>query len=257
MAKQKTGTWEWAPRTFNLIQGCSHNCRYCYACSMAVLFRGHDPKTWYLEAINEDLLLKRFSKSEEMIMYPSAHDIVPANLPLHLIIIRNLLDSYSKVLIVSKPHRECIKTICETFKAQKNKILFRFTIGSTDGKVLKFWEPEAPSFKERLECLKLAHSLGFETSVSMEPMLDNNPEEVVKAVKPYVTETIWLGKANRLKQRLSTNGHKDKETMARADELLEWQSDANIHKLYQRLKDDLQIRWKDSIKKVVGLAGPK
>lgn len=253
MGKQKTGTWEWAPRTFNLIQGCSHNCKYCYACSMAVLFRRYDPQTWHLEAVNEDLLLKRFSKREEMIMYPSAHDIVPAQLPVHLIIIRNLVDSYSKVLIVSKPHLECVKAICEAFKDQKDKILFRFTIGSTNSVILKDWEPGAPSFKERLACLKLAHSLGFETSVSMEPMLDNKPEAVVKAVRSYVTETIWLGKANRLKQRLSVNGHKDKETMARADELLEWQSDANIHKLYQTLKNDPLIRWKDSIKKVVGL----
>ncbi|OGF04297.1 MAG: hypothetical protein A2509_12300 [Candidatus Edwardsbacteria bacterium RIFOXYD12_FULL_50_11] len=257
MAKQLTGTWEWAGRTVNCCLGCRNQCIYCYGCAMAVMFRSFDPSKWKNEAIVEKALTAKLPVDNQMVMFPSTHDISPENLPSHIKFIGRLLEAYPRVLIVSKPHLKCVRAICKTFKSRRDQILFRFTIGSTDSKVLKFWEPGAPSFKERLACLKLAHSLGFETSVSMEPMLDNNPEAVVKAIKPYVTETVWLGKANRLKQRLSTNGHKDIKTMARADELLEWQSDANIHTLYQRLKDDPQIRWKDSIKKVVGLEGPK
>lgn len=251
MGKQLTGTWEWASRTFNIILGCRHRCRYCYACAMAVCFRNLNPLDWAKEVLVEKMLGKRFRKGEEMVMYPSAHDITPEFLPQHLAFIRKLLDTYPKVLIVTKPHIECVRAICETFMDDRERILFRFTIGSADDAVLGFWEPDAPRFAERLDCLKLAHARGFGTSVSCEPMLDDNIDAVIRAVKPYVNETIWLGKANRLKHRLSLNGHTDPETMARADQLLELQSDENIVSLFHRLKGDTTIRWKESIRKVL------
>ena len=48
------------------------------------------------------------------------------------------------------------------------------------------------------------------------------------------------------------NGHNDEETMARAEELLQSLSDPFIWDLYGKYKDNPQIRWKDSVKKVVG-----
>ena len=83
-------------------------------------------------------------------------------------------------------------------------------------------------------------------------MLDNNIADVVEQVLPYVTETVWIGKPNMLKGRLSMNGHDDEETMARAESLLQSLSDQFIWDLYARYKDNSKIRWKDSIKKVVG-----
>jgi hypothetical protein len=67
-----------------------------------------------------------------------------------------------------------------------------------------------------------------------------------------VSETVWIGKPNKLKGRLSMNGHNDEETMARAEELMQSLSDHFIWDLHARYKDDPKIRWKDSIKKVVG-----
>ncbi len=251
MAKQKTGTWEWASRTFNSVAGCQHSCRYCYACAMAVHYRKFDPAKWRSQVLVEKMHERKFRKGREMVMYPSAHDIIPEYLPHHLAFIKKLLEAYPRVLLVTKPHLESIKGICEAFGADRERILFRFTIGSTSDATLSFWEPNAPSFGERLDCLKLAHSLGFGTSVSCEPMLDDRVEDVIQAVSPYVNETIWLGKVNRFKHRLALNGHSDPETLAEADQLIGWQSDANILALYQRLKDNPMIRWKDSIRKVV------
>jgi len=150
----------------------------------------------------------------------------------------------------------CIKAICKEFEKYKDKILFRFTIGSANDAVLKFWEPNAPGFKERLACLKLAHKKGFGTSVSCEPMLDNNIDTVIDKCSPYVTETIWIGKVNHLlgikgRGGLDFNEHSDPATIAKAKELIVWQSDENTLKLYERYKNDPMIRWKESIKKVV------
>ena len=90
---------------------------------------------------------------------------------------------------------------------------------------------------------------GYQTSVSCEPMLDGN---IVEKVSPYVTETIWIGKPNKLNERLSINGFKnDAETMGRARSLMELFSDEYVLELYERHKDNPKIMWKDSIKKVL------
>jgi DNA repair photolyase len=167
-------------------------------------------------------------------MFPSAHDITPDHLAESLIVIKKLLKARTKVLIVTKPHYECIKKICEKYKKYTDKILFRFTIGSSDSDILKYWEPGAPSFEERLKCLKYAYKSGFQTSVSCEPMLDNNIGIVIKKVLPYVTDAIWLGKANFLLGRLKINKCNDKQTIRKALKIIACQTDKNIKNLYKK-----------------------
>jgi hypothetical protein len=104
--------------------------------------------------------------------------------------------------------------------------------------------------------MKYAFSERFQTSVSCEPMLDNNIGDVIDQVSPFVTDFIWIGKANYLQSRLALNGENDPETMRRAKELEEWQSDENMKLLFSQYKDNPLIKWKDSIKKVGGIRIP-
>jgi DNA repair photolyase len=161
------------------------------------------------------------------------------------------------VLIVSKPHYKCIKAICAKFNKNKGRIMFRFTIGSIKSDILRFWEPGAPDFPERFKSLKYAYEKGFKTSVSCEPMLDNNIRAVVDKVSPYVTDSIWIGKANYLLRRLRMNNCDTKETIRRAREIIEWQSDKNIINLYKKYRTNKKIKWKESIKIIVGIELPK
>jgi DNA repair photolyase len=163
-----------------------------------------------------------------------------------------LLARGCEVLVVSKPHAECIVAICERFPAYKDKLIFRFTIGSASSTTLKFWEPGAPSFEERMEALRLAHAAGFQTSVSCEPMLDTRIEEVVRAVEPFTTGEIWIGVMNRPMQRLSLNGAPP-EVKQRGRELKKACSLDMICCLYERLHHNPKIRWKDSVKRILGL----
>ena len=117
--------------------------------------------------------------------------------------------------------------------------------------MLRFWEPGAPSLNERMKSLKCAFNSGFETSVSIEPMMDNKVDKVIDAVKPYVTETIWLGKVNQMWNRLNRNTDMNNELVKKAEQLEQWQSDKNILALYDKYKNDSMILWKDSIQKVV------
>ena len=189
-------------------------------------------------------------------MFPSSHDVTSENIESSLTFLGNLLKSGNNVLIVTKPHLGVVEKICETFTAYKDNILFRFTIGSCDTETLKFWEPNAPSFAERLQSLKFAYENGFNTSVSSEPILDTNIIQLAETLFPYVTDSIWIGKPNRLKQILKQNGVNDHETLQRAEELIASLSNEWILELYELFKDNPKIKWKESIKKVVKIEIP-
>ena len=253
--KPKCGTKEWSDYSINCVTGCSHDCKYCYAKTMAIRFERKTPHNWKDEEIRTDQLSKRFLKRKDgkRFMFPTTHDITPTNLSACVQILTNLLSPGNEGVIVTKPHFECIQALCEVLPMFKSNFIFRFTIGSSNSETLKFWEPGAPDFKERLASLKYAHWKGYQTSVSCEPMLDDNIQDVVEQVLPYVMETVWIGKPNMLKSRLSMNGHDDEETMARADSLMQSLSDQFIWDLYGRYKDEPKVRWKDSIKRVIGI----
>lgn len=253
LPKPVFGTKEWAKYNENCMLGCSHDCKYCYAKAMAIRFGRTTPRNWKNEILRPDSLSRIFYKRDGRIMFPTSHDIPPAHLVECRTFLGNMLSPGNEVTVVTKPHFECIKAICDEFASYKDKILFRFTIGSTDSCTLKFWEPNAPDFTERLASLEYAYAQGFQTSVSCEPMLDNDVWNLIEQVSPFVTDSIWLGKANQLRGRLSLNGEKDPETKQRAKQLEQWQSDANIKRLYSQHKDNPQIKWKDSIKELLGL----
>lgn len=251
--KKVSGTAEWASRNRNFISGCSNDCKYCYAKAMAIWHNQKTPKNWCEEKVNCNKLNKNYRKVQGTIMFPSSHDITPVNLDSNMLFLDKLLSASNDVLIVSKPHFEVIKAICRRFYEYKEHILFRFTIGSTNSDILKFWEPNAPDYQERKNCLQYAFYNGFKTSVSCEPMLDNNTFGLIKDLEPYVTDAIWIGKINRLRHNLSLGKSKDTETWEKANELVSLQTDDNIKKLYNQLADNPKVKWKESIKKVVGL----
>ena len=253
LGKKISGTKEWADDNLNIQFGCRNSCKYCYAWSRHNRFHRNYDQDWSEEKINEKAFLKKISKIEGRFMFPSSHDITPENLELYSDKLKQVLEAGNKVLIVSKPCLFCIQTICNRFPDYKDKITFRFTIGSLNSEILKFWEPNAPTFEERFSALEYAYNNGFNTSISCEPMLDDKSVELAEILLPYVTDTLWFGKANLLKSRLSLNGYKDEFSRKKADELMAMHDDDYINALYEKFKDNSRIRWKDSIKEIVGI----
>jgi DNA repair photolyase len=249
--KRAFGTNEWASQTVNCISGCKNNCKYCYAKSMAIRFKRKTSGTWVSETVNFKKTNTKYRKRDGVIMFPSTHDITPSNLVHCLKVIKTLLKSGNELLIVTKPYLDVIKVLCDELVEYKEQILFRFTIGSTDNKTLKFWEPGAPSFGERLAALKHAFESGFNTSVSGEPLLDTNALELVETLSPYITGNIWLGLPNYLISRLSINGITDKKSVAIAKKLITDQSDEWVWEIYNELKDNPKVRWKESIRDII------
>ncbi len=186
------------------------------------------------------------------VMFPTAHDIVEENLAAAIEVIDRLLAAGNRVLIVSKPSVACIEKLCGRFHRQRRNILFRFTITARDGSILSFWEPGAPAYPDRLASLEHAWRKGFQTSVSVEPILDmNDLEGMIGELEAYVTHSIWLGKMNRIEERVAIDSEKTAAEVAR---IRSEQHDARLEALFASLQDNPLIRWKESIKQVVGLA---
>lgn len=250
----KSGTREWSDYSINIDSGCRHNCKYCYA--------RYDAINRYNSVKNEKewenpKRLKGFTdkckKQDGRGMFPTTHDITPENVDDCIDYLKRQLKEGNEILITSKPHLDCIKKICKELKEYKKQIMFRFTIGSYSNKILKFWEPNAPSFEERLESLKYAKDNEFETSVSCEPILDGTIPIVIGKCIDYVTQTIWLGKMNEIESRINMTkwAEDDFPYMKMIDtttklEFAKW--------LYSIYKDTPKIRWKESYKKLLGLA---
>jgi DNA repair photolyase len=218
---------------------------------MAIRFKQVTASQWPLERIRPKDVTKRHKNYDGQVMFPSSHDITPSNLNACLTVTENLLLAGNRVLVVSKPHLECIKTICKMFGLFKEQILFRFSIGACDDQILSYWEPNAPSYSERKRCLIYAFESGFQTSVSVEPMLDSaNIDILIGELLPYVTHSIWIGKMNHL-GRFGKGS--DKVLQQAIKEIKRRQTDSIIKSIYGRYKDNPMIRWKKEIKKVVGI----
>jgi len=249
------GTQEWSVKTINCCTGCSHDCRYCYAKGMAIRFKQVTAGQWPHERIRPKDVSKIHKKYDGQVMFPSSHDISPNNLNACLNVMKNLLVAGNRVLVVSKPHFECIKVICEMFGSFEQQILFRFSIGACDNRILSYWEPNAPSYNERKQCLTYAHQAGFQTSVSVEPMLDSaNIDALIGELLPSVTHSIWIGTMNHL-GRFGKGS--DMVLRQAISEIKRGQTDAKIKEIFENHKDNEMIKWKKEIKKVVCIPVPK
>jgi DNA repair photolyase len=255
MAKRRTGTREWSDHSANCIRGCSNGCLYCYGREFALrgkrIARGVD---WLIERPYPKGLAECGKKRRGRVMFPTTHDITPANLNQCMAALRSLLDAGNEVLVVTKPHLACVTRICHEFiEWADRRLAFRFTIGAASDHILRFWEPDAPSLQERLRALAYAKSRGFSTSVSSEPLLEPEHAEALGAMlAPHITDTLWIGGLNHARARTAWC----RETPGLEDEIRRieaWQTPDAIWGLYRRLKGVSWIRWKDQYRKVLGL----
>ena len=72
-----------------------------------------------------------------------------------------------------------------------------------------------------------------------------NIDSLVETLSPWVTETLWIGKMNKIRLRCQDV---DEPVLAALEEAY---SDENIMDLVERYDTDPRISWKDSIKKVI------
>jgi len=252
-----SGTKEWSVASVNCLVGCSHDCRYCYARANALRFRRiKSPDDWAKPRVRQREVKKRRRRVRGRVMFPTTHDILPEFLEPCLTVLRRLLNGGNEVLVVTKPHFECVRAICGLagfdsglLNDARERIVFRFTIGAVTEELLAYWEPGAPTYAERHACLQYAFEAGFETSVSCEPLLDaHRVEELVEEIDPWVTDTIWIGAMNQVDQRCVPGTDPAAIAAIKAG-----QTPGRMQAVYEALRGNRKIRWKESYKKVLGL----
>lgn len=239
------GTKEWADYNVNCIKGCYNDCRYCYARMMAKRFNRSSDSAWKNMLIRREILIKNFRKFPDRVMFPSTHDIFDI-FPFKeacISVLWNLLRSGNVVLITTKPRFVIVREIIHQFDHYKKQIQFRFTLTSYDDYLLEFWEPNAPSFKERLMSLEYASEKGFKTSVSIEPFLDYDPAQLVEIIRPFTTESIWIGKMNYISRK-----NLCKREKLYYDRVRQNYTSSHLLGIYSKLRKCSRVRFKDSIR---------
>lgn len=244
------GVYEWARYSYNIGTGCSNDCRYCYAREVSTRFANRTGGTTWSQEQAKPSKANIHEAVNDIVMFPSMHDISENYLPTYLETLGNLLNAGNPVLIVTKPRINCIRAICERFPQYRDNMLFRMTITSLNEQLSQFWEPGAPLPEERVAALRYAYEAGFNTSVSVEPMLDTmaNVVTLYHTLSPYLTLNIWLGKMNDIESRVDMS---NPEVVAAVDSITRNQTDENIRWLYEQLHDQPMVEWKDSVKLVL------
>jgi len=205
-----SGTKQWAYKNLNIYYGCSNNCSYCYARRMAKRFdRIEKDEDWKCMVPNEKNIQKNYQKLKNPTdlydyMFPTSHDISPESVDNYCIVLKKLLKAGNTVLITTKANFDCIDKVYDKVLRKEDhdpneylkQVQFRITIGSIFNGTLKKYEPNAPTFMNRLATLSMLTGLGFKTSVSIEPFLDKDPLPLIDLLSEHVNKemgTIWLG----------------------------------------------------------------
>lgn len=247
-----SGTREWAEETVNIQKGCVNDCKYCYSKAFYIEKRIIEPREWKIPQ-TFPTKINKFNSSHKIVMYPGSHDIQIFGMDSHISIIERILKKKNRLLLVSKPRMNAIEILCDKFDIYFDQITFRFTIGSADNDVLKFWEPGDSSYDERMECLKYVYKRGFNCGISSEPMLDMNPELIYENAKEFINDEIWFGTMNDVENRLSFNCPEDEEALARAKELTRAHDKQFLQNLHNMYKDDPKVKMKNAVKQILGL----
>lgn len=211
---------------------------------MAIRYGRKTSETWSNMEFNPKAL-KGYQKRKGRIMFPSSHDIPndPEIIKNCLQVLKKILIPGNEVLITTKAHPEVVRRLCLELKEYKSQILFRFTITSNNEHLLKFWEPNAPTYKERLESLIFAKQHGFKTSVSIEPFLDSDPFSLITEIYQHVTGSIWIGPMSQIKQKGLT-----KEEKIYHDNIRNNYRMANLMAIADGLQKLDKIKFKDSFR---------
>lgn len=203
--KKISGVQEWSDCSISIQYGCSHHCTYCWGEKMAKRFGRIPEKGWEYPRLKTKDELKHLPRNKKIMCF-GTHDIDKNNLQICIQCINILLSRGNRVLIVSKPHLECIKAILENNNIfnSKNRIEFRFTIGTLDDTTREIYEPNAPTIAERFLCVKFLNEHGIEPSISCEPLLDVDINGGLSIVYSLLSncrvKEIWIGALQYVKK---------------------------------------------------------
>jgi DNA repair photolyase len=179
---------EYGKLAANLYKGCGNGCTYCYARMMAKAYG-------WKNDFHQEVLVKKDALKE---LEKDCRRISKQKGEKHPIFMSFMNDPYMMLDMELGLTREAIKIIhrygfnvkllskngtnaCRDFDLLGNNDHYGATLTFIDDNKSKEWEPGAALPKDRIEALRIAHSKGIKTWVSMEPVIE--PEETLQLIR--------------------------------------------------------------------------
>lgn len=198
---------EYAEWALNVYKGCAHGCVYCYAAGMAARFgqatrQGfHEnitvKKTFSLEQLQREAKRLAPKINSRVLLSFSTDPYQPIESTLHLtrkcIEILHAEGIYVQIL-TKDPLRACRDLDIIT---HKDALATTLTLYRTRGRCqTDFWEPNAPTYENRVAGLIAAEEVGVPVWVSLEPVI--YPSDSLKIVEQtsYFVSHYKIGTLN-------------------------------------------------------------
>lgn len=188
---------EYGEHAINIYTGCNHGCIYCYAPNVLhktkEQFQEVQVREGIVEAVKDQL--KRENIRGKLIHlcftcdpYPAEIDTTPTRE-----IIKAVKDAGNFVQILTKGGFRAERD----FDLLDGRDWFGVTL-TTQTDLIKYYEPNAASFGERIASLLRAHKKGIRTWVSLEPVID--PKTVYRTISTgFFIDLFKIGKLNYMK----------------------------------------------------------
>ena len=256
---KKTGTREISDASASSFLGCKNGCSYCWAYGLAVRRGRVKPGEWEDEKFDETAFNKHTKgRKKKRVLYGATHDLRMEHIDVHVQKIRQILNDGNDLVITSKAFPEVMKRIVKDFSDEMGRFVFLMDIGSTDTRVIRWWEKNTSSYEERAEAMKFlseeAVPLGAKLGIIAEPLLDNHPERIIEQLGGYVSGAkIYLGTMNQGANILSITKGWTPEIKKAYDQLVQWQARQNLRELYLKYRNDPRIAFKNPIPQRIGI----
>ena len=169
----KSRAREYSPLALNLYTGCLHGCRYCY--SPGVMHKRRDtfhtdvkPRENILERLERDCKKMRGDPREILLCFScDPYQPIDNSITREALVI---LSNYGmKVQILTKGGLRAAQDF-DLLRQYNWKFGTTLLFSKLESK--NQWEPYAASIEERLDSLRIAHSGGIYTWLSVEPVID-------------------------------------------------------------------------------------
>lgn len=175
---------EYSPLACNLYSGCEHGCIYCYAPAATRAdyknFIQAKPRKDILKQVEKDC--QNWKGKKDIVLLCFTCDPYQPLETEYRITQKTIymLNIYGfPVQILTKGGLRAIRDFNLLQKNPDNA--FSVTLTLDNPKLSQQWEPKAAPPEERIESLKIAHSMGIKTWVSFEPVID--PDAVYRMIE--------------------------------------------------------------------------
>jgi len=196
---------EYSELAINLWTGCSHACKYCYC--PAILRKTVDEwsknpyaRTRIIQQLERDLKKMTDDDKQKELLFSFMTDPYQSDECAFMTRQALLLCEHYELKNVQVLTKAGFRAVKDFDIIKRNGWKFASTIIFRSESLREIWEPGATSIASRIEAVKIAHAVGIETWISIEPVVDAGEAlKVIEDTHKYV-DLFKVGKMNHNKE---------------------------------------------------------